>query len=64
VPYLWHQTSVTGCDDDACRLDIDNPLLVLTEDRLLAADIIAETALDAVLLVLDDDVGTACAWGL
>ncbi|MBA7481394.1 hypothetical protein ES707_16864 [subsurface metagenome] len=55
---------VAARDDDACRRDLDNPLLILAQDGLPAADVVAEAALDAVLGVLDDDIGDRLRMGL
>lgn len=47
---------VPGCEHDACRIENDLLLLVLPFYRSRTTDIIAEPALDAVLLVLDNDI--------
>jgi hypothetical protein len=55
---------IAGGKDDACRIDDDLLLPVLPPDGSRTADIVAEPALDTVLLVLDNDVGDRLRVGL
>jgi len=55
---------VSRGDDDTCGLDHEVLVLILVQDRLGAADIVTEPALDAVLLVLYDPVGNHLRVGL